>query len=131
MSLAATCDPFLSANTEVAVNTASSTVDLTAAAATIDVRRDDIAALFLYVKGDDAACAEAVDLYLQRSPDGSTWFDMDKLTVTLNGEAQVVSSDAHVDLDLRATRYLRLAKAGNHETVAGRTCKVNAYLQRR
>ncbi len=117
---------FLTANQTLAIN---STTDLTGVTRELKVNRDDGAALYLYVKGDNAACALDVDFYFQRSPDGTNWHDLDVLSVTLDGTSQVVDNSTTIDMDLSNTRYIRLARATNNETVAGRTAAVNAYMQ--
>lgn len=123
------CVKMLAADVEVAINTGAIPQDVSAGAVELDVSLRLVAALYLFVQGNAAGCAGDVDFYLQRSPDGATWFDLDTITVAMNGTSQVTAAGTHADLDLRTTRYLRLGKVGNHEAVAGRTVDVNAYLE--
>lgn len=119
----------LSANATAAINT---TTDVTGTATECNVKDDQYGTIYLYVKGDNAACAEDLTFTFQRSPDnGTTWFDLDTITVTLNGTSQVVNADTNIDCDFRMTRFIRMKSVANAETVAGRTATVNAYLQRK
>lgn len=94
----------------------------------VDVRHRKLAHLWLYVKGDAAGCALALDFYFQISPDGVNWHDLNTLSVSLSGAAVVVNKDTCVSLDLSDINYLRLNEVMNNETVAGRTATVNAWV---
>jgi hypothetical protein len=127
MSAYDACDAALAANATIAINTGSSPQEVDGVE--LDVRTRAYGALYLYAKGDNANCAAEIDFYFQRSPDGESWHDLEKLSVAMDGTDQVTDSDTTVDMDLRQTRKIRLHRVGNNATVAGRTCAVNAYVQ--
>ena len=120
------CTAFLTSMQTCAINTETS---LVSSANTIRTIGQNKAAVYLYCAGTDPACAEDVTFYFERSPDnGTTWVRITPIVLTLLGQQQVYT-DATVDLDLTSTSMLRLGAVHNAETVAGRTVKVQAYIQ--
>ena len=123
----ANCTKLLPADATAAIN---ATTDVTATAVSVNTKIDQhqAAALYLYVKGDNASCAGTITFTFQRSTDGDTWHDLPAVTVTMSGTSQVTDSSTTKDLDLTNTRFFRISKVANSETVSGRTAKVNAYI---
>jgi hypothetical protein len=122
------CDALLTADLTAAIN---ATTSPTTTKRWVDVRHLADAQLYLYVKGDNAACAAVLTFVFQAAvePTGLGAKDLDPILVTLNGTSEIVNDDTLVYLNLRGVGYLALKSVANAETLAGRTATVNAFLK--
>ena len=116
----------LTADATAAINT---TTDVTSTAIIFDTKSIKTACIYLYVKGDAAACAGNITFKLQRSVDRSTWHYLSDIVIAMSGTSQITDSTTNKDLDLTSTQWFRLAGVANSETVAGRTATVNIYIK--
>lgn len=108
--------PMLTETATIAQATSGSPVSTTATAAVIDARNDLFAGIYLLMYGEHASANGIVTFYFQHSPDGTNWFDLPAVTLTLAGTALVVSQYSWASLNLRGINYLRLAAVGNADT---------------
>ena len=77
-----------------------------------DVSRISYATAWVYLIGESGETSD-VSIYFQRSPDGDSWFDTPVQTVVLNGDTQVSTADAAIELDIRSTSFLKVDRIVN------------------
>jgi len=68
---------------------------------------------WVYLLGTIAGQKKAVEYYFERSPDNIFWFKVPVQKVVLNGDVQVNTADAAIELDIRSTPYFRLFQVIN------------------
>lgn len=112
----------LSENRTIAQGTGGSPVDVTSYAVPIGLRMDAFAGIYLSLEGEHASANGIVSFYFQHSPDGTNWYDLPAVTLTMAGTAVVTSQYSWASLDMRGIRNLRLASIGNADTTYDATC---------